>query len=378
VFTAFPRDPVGHSVRTLPIKLAPAAGESVDSWLEAVALRYNTAFGLVVEACGITAARPTRSAWLGLPESDLDSIGAAMGVDPERVRELTLERYRDILAPEGDWRRVKSALWIRNNGSRFCPDCLRDSGGRWQLGWRFNWNFACGHHRCLLATSCPRCHNPQRRNVAHTRDVPRPGIACDRRTCEATLVGDVEAVGKSLLLAQQQIVPLLEGRGAELPLYCDAPQSPLGVLADLKLFTHWIVGSVDQTQLDLFLPTDLAAATARHRRTFRWPHGPYWRSARFSPSALDVAGGASVAFKVLAAEDVSIAIQVLRQLMQTSADVRSYPPPLADQRYLTPALRAVHAHAVQPVRANRKVLNHFRRAAAKSSAKPVEAPRLCR
>ena len=46
--------------------------------------------------------------------------------------------------------------------SRFCPACLAETGGRWQLWWRRRWAFACPIHQCLLADTCPCCDRWQR------------------------------------------------------------------------------------------------------------------------------------------------------------------------------------------------------------------------
>jgi hypothetical protein len=35
--------------------------------------------------------------------------------------------------------------------SRLCPECIRESDGRWQLAWRLGWSFLCVVHNCVLA-----------------------------------------------------------------------------------------------------------------------------------------------------------------------------------------------------------------------------------
>jgi hypothetical protein len=44
-----------------------------------------------------------------------------------------------------------------------CPECIRESDGRWQLSWRLGWSFACVQHNRLLADACPTCGKYQRR-----------------------------------------------------------------------------------------------------------------------------------------------------------------------------------------------------------------------
>lgn len=342
-------------MRALPIRVAPLAGESVDSWLEAIARRYAIPFGLVVKASGVSPKPRTRPGWLALAESDLAGISAATAVELESVRALTLHRYHDHLLPDHDWRRLNRALWVRNNGARFCPQCLLDTGGHWQLTWRLNWHFACPRHGCLLAELCPSCHRPQRCKAPRAGAVPRPGALCDGlESCGTNLAEHMPTnVEQPVLIAQQKVFALLDGRMTDLPLYSDAPQSSPAVLTDMKLLTQWILKSADQAQLGLHLPADLCAATAVHRQATSWPYGVYWRNPRINPSALDMASAATVAIKVLGAADVSVATQVLRKLMKTSADAGSYRHPISIPRRLTPALRHIQYDAYEPVRATK-------------------------
>ncbi|MFD3805974.1 TniQ family protein [Streptomyces sp. NPDC058619] len=59
--------------------------------------------------------------------------------------------------------------------SRYCPACLAQSRGRWQLRWRLGWTFACPRHLLLLLERCPVCgkHPPVASGGNH-RMLPRP------------------------------------------------------------------------------------------------------------------------------------------------------------------------------------------------------------
>jgi hypothetical protein len=57
--------------------------------------------------------------------------------------------------------------------SRYCPECLTESQGRWQPAWRLGWSFVCMLHNCLLADACPSCGKYQRRQQVYRR-VPTP------------------------------------------------------------------------------------------------------------------------------------------------------------------------------------------------------------
>ena len=49
------------------------------------------------------------------------------------------------LAPDRSRRgdREPTVSLEQTSGSRYCPKCLAESGGRWQLQWRLAWTFAC-------------------------------------------------------------------------------------------------------------------------------------------------------------------------------------------------------------------------------------------
>src|SRR5262249_56815433 len=58
----------------------------------------------------------------------------------------------------------------------YCPACLREDGGRWQLVWRLPWAFACPRHHRLLADTCPACRrrtHPDR--PGHRGEPHQPG-----------------------------------------------------------------------------------------------------------------------------------------------------------------------------------------------------------
>ncbi|MEU0119639.1 TniQ family protein [Streptomyces bobili] len=75
-------------------------------------------------------------------------------------------------------------LWGRA-GSRFCPFCLADSGGRWLVAWRLSWSFACTRHHVLLVDRCPACHRvPRLRSHPGGRHPVRDGAPALPRTAD--------------------------------------------------------------------------------------------------------------------------------------------------------------------------------------------------
>jgi len=135
------------SVRTLPIRLEPVDGEALDSWLEAVSHRLASAWGDFAEAIGLPAPNGSGdTAWLTrLTPAEAAGISVATGQQLAELHAMTLVRYDGTgLRIRQDTRTANRAFpWSRMRFSRFCPDCLRDSGGRWRLYWRLGWAFAC-------------------------------------------------------------------------------------------------------------------------------------------------------------------------------------------------------------------------------------------
>ena len=103
-----------------------------------------------------------------------------MGVSSKVVERMTLSAFDGAaleLDPESDEFDATipfgALTW-----SRFCPECLSGSHGRWQLAWRLGWSFACTLHNSLLVDVCPSCGARQRRQQIY-RHVPAPTLcAC--------------------------------------------------------------------------------------------------------------------------------------------------------------------------------------------------------
>ena len=171
--------------RTFPIRLAPLPGEALDSWLEALAHRLNVRLGDVLGDLGLGApvkngiryhAVPTD--WtIALRQEEAARIAHATGADPQQLHDMTLMRFAGRAWRIDQTKRKVSRhlLWERPRGSRFCPECLAGSGGRWPLTWRLGWSFACLTHRRLLADRCPACGSVQRERPFSRGALPVPG-----------------------------------------------------------------------------------------------------------------------------------------------------------------------------------------------------------
>ncbi|MEW2636548.1 TniQ family protein [Streptomyces sp. NPDC048389] len=132
-------------LRTLAIRVLPRPGESIDSWLEALARRSWTSLSALLDALGLPEV-PARERTCRLVTSL--SEGALRRL--ERQVTLPARRLDDAVLPAEIFGR-------RAPGWRFCPQCLRDSEGRWPTLWWLPWAFACTKHHGLLHRVCPSC-----------------------------------------------------------------------------------------------------------------------------------------------------------------------------------------------------------------------------
>jgi hypothetical protein len=171
----------------LPITLQPLPGESLDSWLEAYARRLRACSRDLLDMLGLTGSTLTHMVTT-LTDRERDILSTAIGIAPDALTRMTLQPFDGIAVTIDPVRRtvVHPPAWRRQAGSRFCPACLHDSDGRWQLTWRLPWAFACPIHTCLLVDHCPACrkrptpHRPGTRAQAAiagrcTVSLPNPG-----------------------------------------------------------------------------------------------------------------------------------------------------------------------------------------------------------
>lgn len=269
------------------------AGEALDSWLDAISGRLDATIGEVTDALGLPGAglgndrTMLRQILRRLTGDQMETISIATGVAADTVFNLTLTRFEPIL-PRTTEPHQRAAIWRVVPGSRHCPGCLSDTGGRWQLAWRLPWVFACTTHHCLLADTCPGCHRrPRSRLPALTtvatptrcqQPVPRSDLrrAAGQRTCGAELAASTAhqlTVDDTALGAQRTLNELL--------LEHPAQAISLGVPVSVK---------------DLFV--DLAVI-ARHALPARDPSGDdgpltAGQTAQAVTAAIDVIGAATL------------------------------------------------------------------------------------
>jgi len=262
------------NTRTLPIRVPPLPGEAIDSWLEALAARHHASWQDVLDAAGLTQPRSTVTGWIARPTPhEATVLAAATACDPADIATTTLDRYHGTaLRIDPVTRKLSAFPWSPVSSSRFCPQCLAETGGRWQLRWRLAWSFACLRHHRLLADTCPTCRHRQRRLPSPGVAVPAPG------RCASPLPGSVGIAptrcGADLTRAetcrldtdhpalhtQRRIDDIIDTGTAAFGVYAVAPMPGEAALTDLKIVADRVLTYATSASLAEVIPLDLLDA----------------------------------------------------------------------------------------------------------------------
>jgi hypothetical protein len=172
-------------VRSLPIRVDPVAGESIQSWLRMLAHRNEVTWTQIVQAVGLhgRSGDGRRTRWSQrLHEHEIAALAHATDVDTPVLQAMTLAVFDGTGITTG--RRPRNpdygALHGLRSRSRYCPRCLDDSGGRWQLRWYLGYTFVCPKHQLVLADTCPGCGYPPHPRQPTAQSIPQP-LQCEHR-----------------------------------------------------------------------------------------------------------------------------------------------------------------------------------------------------
>ncbi|TRW80995.1 LysR family transcriptional regulator [Mycolicibacterium sp. 018/SC-01/001] len=309
-------------IRTLPLRVAPATGEALDSWLETIATRCDAPLGAVVRAVGIEGG-PTVF-WrrvVELTERECQDVAYATGIDTAAVAATTLAHYDGTaLAINHRRHQLKHAFPFGcRSWSRYCPACLRETDGRWQLHWRLGWTFACIRHRCLLADRCPRCDRPQRKKFPHYTEVPQPSRCGGnlKAPCGADLASArimQLAAAHPLIEAQKQIYEIIADNRAAFGLYAAQPCPARVALTDIKALACRILAYAADNGLAAIEPVCVLPHDADPPPvSWRYRHNTAEMNA--PQAALDAGVAITAALTVLRADDVAAAAEKVRWLV---------------------------------------------------------------
>lgn len=193
----------------LPVRVAPAPGECIDSWLDATAAVMEVTLGDVTRQLHLPIAVKPQWIWW-LPQYQLDSLQHLTGTPAADIATMTLDAYtaRDLRILTESHQPDRTFPFGVVPGSRFCPECLHEKSGRWRLVWRLGWSFACTTHGRLLGDRCPSCGEDQRRRQNYA-SIPMP-TRC-RCGCDLTSVLTPVVGGEHDIVEAQRFIDKLLG-----------------------------------------------------------------------------------------------------------------------------------------------------------------------
>lgn len=320
------------AVRTLPLRPEPIAGEAIDSWLEFLAHRYDVTWSEFRRALGSVLPKdryPDR--WVfRLTDDQLRVIGESTGVQPVKLKAMTLESYPPIASGYNSLtgQVVSKFPWRHVHASRFCPRCLEEDGGRWQIAWRMVWFFACPKHQCLLAELCPECSAPQRSFITASL-VPRPGRCWapvgdgDRRLIGSRCAADLAIVqvhdlanDQSAISTQATISQAILDSRYDFGIYRQLRAPLQEILADLRALGGWFLSQAGRSGMESLIPGGLAAAWFDQGEAVRMPTS--YMSASASP-AVSTAAALTAAMAILSRPDVDSAAQLLAAVLGSTS-----------------------------------------------------------
>lgn len=313
-------------IRTLPIRVAPSPGEALDSWIEAISSRHGVTLGEILAAAGIRYdPRPLWMASLGSERTK--ALSVMTEIDPTAIATMTMQALDGralAIRREGVEVRLASEFPFGTRWrSRYCPQCLVESDGRWQLIWRSGWSFACTKHRRLLADVCPRCSRIQR-YVSHPVGlVPQPGFcalpsreAATKERCGGNLRLSQDPTARcsdGMIEAQAMILRVIADGYADFGIYRQDRQPATTALADIKTLCVRILSHAKRQGLNKH--QRVIEAPEQLRELLRWRHFRNTDECTAPEDALDAGVGMWAALRVLSSDSIADAAEMLRSLI---------------------------------------------------------------
>lgn len=307
--------------RTLPIRIRPVEGESLVSWLDRYCLALSTTRKELYASVGLrlpsAAGQETADYSLRISDVEAALLASATGVTTQDIHRLTLAKYegKGVIYRKSRQGVDIHFLWARGTGTRYCPACLAEDAGAWQLAWRLTWSFVCTRHDCLLLDCCDRCGRVPRvgRGIS---DPPLPTF-CDSAftgpygsvwTCQRDLahVPVLRVPSTSPLLTTQNWLNwIIESDDI-------SPQEVARLLDDLKLLAGRALRVLTADDLRLWTASDVPdvefEVDMSRRRTGLFP----------PPSGAAVAHAVTLAAIVIRTDDQSIYVPIIRRLLSAA------------------------------------------------------------
>lgn len=316
--------------RTLPIRVQPVVGESLGSWLDRYCLALSATRKELYASVGLSlpAAAGLESADYSIRISDVEAarLASATGVTAEDIHLLTLAKYEGSVVVFRQTRQGVDIhfLWARGAGTRYCPACLKEDIGAWQLAWRLTWSFVCTRHQCLLLDLCDHCNR-----------VPRVGRGISDPPLASSCDNAIKGPYGSVWTCRRDL--------AQAPLIRVPPTSPL---LDTQTWLNSVINATDMSagnvgrllnDIKLLAGRALRVMTAGDLRSWTDAAVPdiefevdlaRGRTGLFPPpSAAAIAHAVTLAAKALRTDERSIYVPIIRRLLSAPDGrfVREFP-----------------------------------------------------
>lgn len=154
--------------RAFPIRLTVAEGESLQSYVHRLAARHDVPLGVTLSDLGLVTEirqKPMPGFGIVMTDEQVRNFSFVAGTDEEQTRSLLLSKFSGSALDLNDAtptlpdtvRKAAVREWAYFSGSHYCPECLKESGGVWQIAWKLPWSFACTKHEAILHDHCPEC-----------------------------------------------------------------------------------------------------------------------------------------------------------------------------------------------------------------------------
>lgn len=233
--------------RTFPVRVPVSDHESLHSYIHRLSARHDVPLGHTLSRLGLVTdvrQKPLTGFGIVMPDEQVSDFSFVAGISESQTRSLLLSKFSGVclnldgvkLGVNDTVRKASLSEWAYFSGSHFCPDCLRETEGAWNLSWKLPWSFACVKHQALLHDHCPDCgqrpatgYRDGSLSPAFIGKVPRPGF------CTNVLPPGLASRGKGSTPCGCNLMELDSHKGTGLKNLLDSQKVIDGYLTDRKL-----------------------------------------------------------------------------------------------------------------------------------------------
>lgn len=233
--------------RTFPVRVPVSDHESLHSYVHRLSARHDVPLGHTLSRLGLVTdvrQKPLAGFGIVMPDEQVSDFSFVAGIAESQTRSLLLSKFAGVclsldgvkLGIHDSVRKVATSEWAYFSGSHFCPECLRETEGAWNLSWKLPWSFACVKHQALLHDHCPDCgqrpatgYRDGSLSPAFIGKVPKPGF------CTNVLPPGLASRGKGSTSCGCNLMGLDSHKGPELKDLLNSQKVIDSYLTDRKL-----------------------------------------------------------------------------------------------------------------------------------------------